>query len=138
MEVQAEWDSGFKFLNPRVGNTEVSGKFNEFSGYSKKLKFLSCTLVTQGIFVMTLLDNLSQKYAQKKHIFPSLMAKSFYKGIRSKIQRRNCFFNILDLFSNFLSCEWFKVLGSICLIDTVLLIPILTYSMTFYAIWHMS
>ena len=50
-------------------------------GYSKKSKFWSWTLVTQGIFVMTLLDNLSQKFAQKKHIFPSLIANSFYKGI---------------------------------------------------------
>ena len=50
-------------------------------GYSKKLKFWSWTLVTQGIFVMTLLDNLSQKFAQKKHIFPSLITNLFYKGI---------------------------------------------------------
>ena len=33
--------------------------------YSKKLKFWSWTLVTQGIFVMTLLDNLSQKLLKK-------------------------------------------------------------------------
>ena len=32
----------------------------------------------------------------------------------------------------------FKVLSSICLINTVRLIPILTYFMTFYAIWYMS
>ena len=76
-------------------------------GYSKKWKFWIWTLVTQGIFVMTLLDNLSQKFAQKKHIFPSLIAKSFYKGIRSKIQRKNCFFSFLDFFPNFLSGEWF-------------------------------
>ena len=55
--------------------------FDWLIGYSKKLKFWSWTLVTQGIFVMTLLDNLSQKFAQKKYIFPSLIAKSFYKGI---------------------------------------------------------
>ena len=62
--------------------TETSNNDNTRTiGYSKKLKFWSWTLVTQGIFVMTLLDNLSQKFAQKKHIFPSLIAKSFYKGI---------------------------------------------------------
>ena len=79
-------------------------------GYSKKLKFWIWTLVTQGIFVMTLLDNLSQKFAPKKHIFPSLIANSFYKGICSKIQRKSCFFSFLNFLPNFLSGEWFYCL----------------------------
>ena len=79
--------------------------------YSKKLKFWSWTLVTQGIFVMTLLDNLSQKFAQKKHIFPSLIAKSFYKWNWSKIQRKNCFFSFFGFFSKF--SFWWMILKSL-------------------------
>ena len=68
------------FTTVAAASAHLSGN-HHLIGYSKKLKFLSWTLVNQGIFVMTLLDNLSQKFSQKKHIFPSLIAKSFYKGI---------------------------------------------------------
>ena len=77
-------------------------------GYSEKLKFWSWTLVTQGIFVMTLLDNLSQKFAPKKHIFPSLIANSFYKGICSKIQRKNCFFSFFGF--SYKNSFWWMIL----------------------------
>ena len=54
-----------------------------------------------------------------------------YKGnIRVLIFLR--FWNILFLWNDI------KSLRSICIIDTVLLIPILPYSMTFYVMQHMS
>ena len=105
------------------------------TGYSKKLKFWSWTLVTQGIFVMTLLDNLSQKFAPKKHIFPSLIANHFTREFNQKYKGKIAFLVFWIFFQIFFLVNDFKVLSSICLIDTVLLIPILTYFMTFYAIW---
>ena len=77
-------------------------------GYSKKLRFLSWTLVTQGIFVMTLIDNLHQKFAQKSISSLAWSQNHFTREFDQKCKGKIAFFLFFFKF-----CFWWMILKSL-------------------------
>ena len=93
--------------------------------------FLSICPPKLGLYVYICQDGLGIFSEYLKVTPGSAIRFRIYKGIWSKIQRKIWHFSFLHVFHYFFGSKGSVPHSSICLIDTVLLIPILAYFMTF-------
>ena len=83
-------------------------------------------------------DNNPKFFSKSKLVYGGNDALLKYKGFRQKYKGKSDFPWFCNFRSILLITNYFTGHRSICLINSVPLIPILPYFMSFYAIWHLA